>query len=68
MKGLVAQRLLALFFGGALLLNFPLLALLDRDVTLLGLPLFPCALFAVWALLIGLTAWILERGEDGDAD
>ena len=30
---LVAQRLLALFFGGTLLLNFPLLALWDRDAT-----------------------------------
>jgi hypothetical protein len=66
MKGLVAQRLLALFFAGVLLLNFPLLALWDRDTTLLGLPLFPCALFAVWALLIGLTAWILEGHGDGD--
>jgi hypothetical protein len=66
MRGLVAQRLLALFFGGALLLNFPLLALWDRDATMLGLPLFPCALFAVWAVLIGLTAWIVERHGDGD--
>jgi hypothetical protein len=48
MRGLVAQRLLALFFGGTLLLNFPLLALWDRDATVNGLPLFPCALFAVW--------------------
>lgn len=66
MNGLIAQRVLALFVGGTLLLNFPLLALWDRDVTVLGLPLFPCALFAVWALLIGLTAWIVERHGDGD--
>ncbi|WP_372526097.1 hypothetical protein [Piscinibacter sp.] len=65
-QGLGAQRLLALFFAGALLLNFPLLALWDRDATVLGLPLFPCALFAVWGLLIGLTAWIVERGEELD--
>jgi hypothetical protein len=49
-----------------LVLNFPLLALWDRDATLLGLPLFPCALFAVWALLIGLTAWILEGNGGGE--
>ena len=67
MTGLVEQRLLALFCGGALLLNFPLLALWDRDATVLGLPLFPCALFAVWAVLIGLTAWIAELPHrDGD--
>ena len=66
MKELVAPRLLALFFAGALLLNFPLLALWDRDATVLGLPLFPCALFAVWGTLIGLTAWIVETPRDGD--
>jgi hypothetical protein len=65
-QGLGAQRLLALFFAGAALLNFPLLALWDRDATVFGLPLFPCALFAVWALLIGLTAWIVERSGDFD--
>ena len=47
-KGLTTQRLLALFFGGGLLFNFPLLALWDRDVTLWGVPLFPAALFIVW--------------------
>jgi hypothetical protein len=66
MNGIVSQRLLALFFGGALLLNFPLLALWDRDATILGLPLFPCALFVVWAVLIGLCAWIVERRGGGD--
>jgi hypothetical protein len=66
MRGLVAQRLLTLFFGGVLLLNFPLLALWDRDAMLLGLPLFPCALFALWAVLIGLTAWIVEPQGDGE--
>ena len=44
-KGLGGQRLVALFFGGMVLFNFPLLALWDRDLTLFGLPLFPAALF-----------------------
>ena len=57
------QRLAALFAAGALLLNFPLLALWDRDATLFGLPLFPLALFLLWGLLIGLSAWILESHE-----
>jgi hypothetical protein len=65
-KGLAAQRLVALFVGGWLALNFPLLALWDRDATLFGLPLFPAALFAVWALLIAALAWVVERdGDDG---
>ena len=63
LKGLTVQRLLALFFAGALLFNFPLLALWDRDATVLGLPLFPAALFMLWAVLIGLLALIVERDE-----
>jgi hypothetical protein len=63
LKGLTAQRLVALFVAGALLFNFPLLALWDRDITVLGLPLFPAALFMLWAVLIGLLAWIVERDD-----
>lgn len=59
--GLGAQRLLALFSGGWLLFNFPLLGLWDRDATLLGVPLFPAALFILWALLIAVLAWQMER-------
>ena len=50
------------FAAGVLLFNFPLLALWDRDVLVFGVPLFPAALFALWALLIALLALILERG------
>ena len=63
-KSLGPQRLLALFIAGALLLNFPLLALWDRGVTVLGLPLLPAALFVGWAALIAALAWIVERGPD----
>lgn len=61
--GLGRQRLLALFALGVLLLNFPLLALWDHAHTVGGLPLFPLALFALWALLIGLLALVLETSE-----
>jgi hypothetical protein len=54
------QRLLALFAAGWLLLNFPLLTLWDRGMTLAGIPLMPAALFGGWALLIAATAWIAE--------
>lgn len=63
-KGLGSQRLLALFVGGALLLNFPLLALWDREATVLGLPLFPAALFALWAGLIALLGILMESIND----
>ena len=62
LEGLGAQRLLALFFAGLALFDFPLLALWDRDLLVFGVPLFPAALFALWALLIALLALILERG------
>lgn len=60
-KGLASQRLVALFVAGWLLLNFPLLGLWDRDATVLGLPLFPAALFGMWLLLIVVLAWLMER-------
>jgi len=61
------QRLLALFAAGWLLLNFPLLTLWDRGVTVAGIPLMPAALFGGWMLLIGIAAWIVEApGDDSD--
>ena len=63
-EGLTAQRLLALFALGWLLLNFPLLGLWDRDVRVAGIPLLPAALFVGWAVLIGLLAWVVERERD----
>lgn len=63
-QGLGRQRLLALFAAGLLLFNFPLLALWDRDALLLGLPLFPAALFVIWALLIVALGLISEHISD----
>lgn len=59
---LESQRLLALFVAGCLLLNYPLIALWNREALLWGLPLFPLALFALWALLIAALAWCMEQG------
>lgn len=55
------QRLLALFAAAVLLFNFPLLALWDRDAMLWGLPLFPVALFLIWAVVIVALGLITER-------
>jgi hypothetical protein len=63
-QGLDAQRLVALFVAGLLLFNFPLLALWDQDQQIFGLPLFPTALFVLWAALIAALAWVMERGHD----
>jgi hypothetical protein len=67
-QGLGAQRLVALFFLGWALLSFPLLALWDHDVLVLGLPLFPLALFGVWLLLIVAVAWVVERSPESSCE
>ena len=54
------QRLIALCIAGAVMLNFPLLTLWDADARVFGLPLMPTALVALWAVLIGCAAWIVE--------
>lgn len=57
-------RSLALFAFAALLFNFPLLALWSHPVQVFGLPLFPLALFVLWALVIAAVAWLSERSAD----
>lgn len=55
-----SQRLGALFAAGWLLLNFPLLGLWDSDLSVLGIPLFPLALFVIWGAMIATVAWWME--------
>ena len=63
-RRLAQQRLLALFAAGLLALNFPLLALWDREVAVAGLPLFPTALVLIWAGLIAVLAMLVESTGD----
>ena len=50
-----SQRLLALFAAAWLLLNFPLLTLWDRGVTVAGIPLLPAVLGAIkWCSRLSL--------------
>ena len=53
LKKLGPQRLVALFCVALLALNYPLLALWNLDT-----------LFSLWAVLIGVLAWLLEYGDD----
>ncbi len=55
------QRLIALFFAALMALNYPLLSLWSPGASVFGLPLFPAALFALWAALIATMAWLLEQ-------
>ena len=63
-RALLHQRLIGLFALALLLFNFPLLAMWDREALLFGVPLFPAALFIIWALLIAALAALMERAPD----
>lgn len=60
-RGPRPRLLIALWGAGMVLFNFPMLIVWNHDTTLLGLPLLPVALFAIWAALIGGLAWASER-------
>jgi hypothetical protein len=60
-KGLAAQRLVAVFLTAALLFNYPVLSLFDRRELLLGLPMAHVVAFLIWAAVIAVMAWIVER-------
>ncbi len=55
------QWLVALFCLGCLLFSYPLLEVFDHADLIAGIPLLAVYLFAAWALVIGLTVYILER-------
>lgn len=67
-RTLLAQRLLALFVAGWLLLDFPLLRLALAEGTLFGLPRLPLLLFGGWLALIVALALLMERGAGDDAE
>lgn len=58
------QRLVALFLLGCLLFNYPLLNLFSRGGEIFGIPVLYVYVFAVWALLIGLMALVVEMRGD----
>lgn len=61
-RKLPRQRLVALFVLGCLLLNFPLLYLFERAVTIDAVPLLFVYVFAAWAAVIALLGLTIERG------
>lgn len=56
-----SRRLAALFAVGLAALFPPLLGAFNRPGSLLGIPILPLYLFAVWAALV-LVCWLLSRG------
>jgi fatty acid desaturase len=55
----VVHRLLALFIAGWLVFDFPLLQLWSQR---------PWVLFALWAGVIAVLAWLMEREEREERD
>jgi len=53
--------LLALFFMGLLLFNYPILTLFSNEGLIWGIPVLYIYVFTSWTILIGLIAWVIER-------
>ena len=62
------KRLVALFLLGCVLLNYPILSLVNLNILIFGLPLLYVYLFGVWCLLISLTALATFFRPSGNAD
>ena len=60
---ITGQRLVAIVLLGCVLFNYPVLSLFSKPGALFGIPLLYIYIFAVWALFIGLIAWLIERHE-----
>ena len=65
----INKRLVALFLLGCVLLNFPILSLVNLEILIFGLPLLYVYIFVIWFFLIGLTALVTwfdsrERADD----
>lgn len=58
------QRLVAIFLGGGMLLNYPILSLVAGPRTIAGIPATYAFVFGAWAFVIGLMALVIERRRD----
>ena len=58
-----AARMVAVAALAALLFGFPVMALFDVDVRVLGVPLLWAYLFIVWAVVIAVIAWVVRDVE-----
>ena len=56
-------RMVAVAALAVLLFGFPLMALFDVDVRVLGVPLLWAYLFTAWAGVIAVVAWVVRDAE-----
>ena len=59
-----SKRLVALFLFGFVLLNYPILSLLNLNITVFGLPLVYIYIFGIWGILIFLSALVISRSKE----
>ena len=59
-----SKRLVALFLFGFVLLNYPILSLLNLDITVFGIPLVYIYIFGIWSLLIFLSALLMSQSKE----
>lgn len=64
LEGLRAQRATGAVLRRTGAVQVSAAGAIDRELTVLGLPLFPAALFVLWAVLIAAPALILEGQDD----
>ena len=61
----LVEGLVVLFIAGALVFNYPLLALFDHLFLLFGAPLLYAYLFLAWLAVIILLAVIVDKKDSG---
>ncbi|MCI0546346.1 MAG: hypothetical protein L0027_03580 [Candidatus Rokubacteria bacterium] len=62
----VIEKLLLLFVVTAVVLNFPILAVVNRPATVAGVPILYVYLFGVWAVVIGAVYLLARRPWDDE--
>lgn len=58
-----SARMVAVAALALLLFGFPVMALFDVDVRLLGVPLLWAYLFIAWGVVIAVVAWVVRDAE-----
>ena len=62
----LGQRLLFLAALFGFLLTFPLLAVVDRDGRVGGVPTLYLYVLLTWGLLVALTGWLVRKSIDNE--
>ena len=62
-ESLCSARMIAVAALALLLFGFPLMALFDVNVRVLGVPLLWAYLFVAWAVVIAVAAWVVRDAE-----